>query len=159
MYAWRPYLCSISLSWFIGSVALIFPWLLPWWSLRNSRHGTQPQDIPNMDIGPEHQDLPQPALFYRTFLAFDIRGNSISCDNFGRSVCIHVQSERGMGLSSLGVLSDLAGFFISAVGKKGVTAGREAPEQMIEHVYQHTHRHTHTQIYIYICIHTYTICI
>eukprot|EP00435_Cladocopium_sp_Y103_P064604 s392_g26.t1 len=26
--------------------------------------------------------------------------NSISCDNFGRSVCIHVQSERGMGLSN-----------------------------------------------------------
>lgn len=26
--------------------------------------------------------------------------NSISCDNFGRSFCIHVQSERGMGLSN-----------------------------------------------------------
>ena len=46
-----------------------------------------------------------------------------------------MQSERGMGLSSSGLLSDLAGFSISAVSRKGVTAGSGVPEQIIEHVH------------------------
>lgn len=51
MYAWRPYLCSISLSWFIGSVGLCACRFSAVTGKKSSRHGTQPQDSRHTKYG------------------------------------------------------------------------------------------------------------
>jgi len=68
MYAWRPYLCSISLSWFIGSVGLcVCVDFLQWQAKKtlDMAPNLKTQDIPNMDMGPEHQELPQSMCLWR----------------------------------------------------------------------------------------------
>ena len=60
--------------------------------------------------------------------------NSISCDNFGRSFCIHVQSERGMGLSNEADSADLFDMRPDPPSSVGYRAAVAVPYREREHV-------------------------